>query len=196
MLYGTSVGKRGKIIMRKALYILGQLTDLDIDWLIDVGQRQTVSGGTTLIQQGQSISSVYLTLDGLFSVVDETQGGEEVARLGSGEILGEMSFIDTNPPVASVRALRESHILAIPRLVLQQKLEQDTAFAARFYRALAIFLSDRLRATMRRLGYGSPEDHIEEGILQEDELDPSVLGQVHQAGNRFEHILKRLAQAR
>jgi hypothetical protein len=67
-----------------------------------------------------------------------------------------------------------------------------TRFAARFYRALAIFLADRLRATTRRLGYGSVGDLDSETVL-EDELDIGVLDAVSQAGDRFSRLLQRLA---
>ena len=181
--------------MRKALYILGQLSDLDIEWMIDYGRRIAVPAGHTLIKQGQPVEDLYVTLAGAFSVIDERMDGHELARLGSGEIIGEMSFIDALPPSATVRAAEAGTVLALPRALLQGKLDQDPSFAARFYRAIAIFLSDRLRTTVSRLGYGDPGAVIEEGVAQEDELDLNVLDTVHLAGARFDHLLKRLAEA-
>jgi CRP/FNR family cyclic AMP-dependent transcriptional regulator len=67
----------------------------------------------------------------------------------------------------------------------------DHAFASRFYRALAILLSDRLRATERRMAYGEQESGLgDEATRLKDELDPGVLDQVSIAGERFDRLLK------
>lgn len=181
--------------MRKALYILGQLTDLDIEWMIEHGRRESVPPGEVLIRQGQPIENLYVTLSGHLSVIDEKMDNKELAQLGSGEIVGEMSFIDARPPSATVRAAEAATVLSLPRTVLQARLDEDAAFASRFYRALAVFLSDRLRATVSRLGYGEANGSIDEEAIQEDELDLNVLDTVHLAGNRFDRILKRLSES-
>ncbi len=178
--------------MRKVLYILGQLSDEDIEWLVANGRREAVSPGATLIQEGTPVAAVYIILDGLLAVLAGGAAETEVARLGAGEIVGEMSFVDARPPSASVRALRDSLVLAVPRSRLAARLDQDVGFAARFYRAVAIFLSDRLRNTMGRLGYraGRP---LADDVIYDDELDDNVLDNVHLAGARFQIILQRLS---
>lgn len=177
--------------MKKVLFILGQLNDLDIEWFIKVGHKQQVPAGKTLIHEGQAIDTLYVVLDGVLTVSMRALGGQEVARLGAGEMVGEMSFIDARPPSATVTAADNGIVLAIPRRQLAAKLEQDMGFAARFYRALAMFLSDRLRGTVSRLGYGEGQS-LEEAVEYADELDENVLDTVHLAGTRFERILKRL----
>ena len=178
--------------MRKALYILGQLTDSDIDWMIRVGKQHHASPGEVIVTQGEPIDEVFLVLDGWFSVTDRRLGSQELARLGSGEIVGEMSFVDSAPPSATVTALARSRVLGIPRQLLRDRLEEDEGFAARFYRALAIFLADRLRSTVSRLGYGEAGG-LDDEIIQEDELDLEVLDRVHVAGAHFQTILDRLS---
>ena len=181
--------------MRKSLYILGPLSDEDIEWMLAYGQRHPVGPGEVLIRQGHPVEDLYLTLEGTFRVTDDRRGGQELARLGSGEIVGEMSFIDANPPSATVTAVDNGLVLALSRKLLQQRLDLDTAFASRFYFALAVFLSDRLRATEARLlgeGAGAPS---RDDLADADELDPNVLDTVHLAGARFKHILDRLAHS-
>ena len=80
-------------------------------------------------------------------------------------------------------------MLALEKSVLGRKLESDTGFAARFYRAIAIFLSERMRSTVSRMGYG---DDTPEEDVKEDELDIRVLDNVHLAGARFERLLQKL----
>ena len=57
--------------------------------------------------------------------------------------------------------------------------EKDTGFAARFYHALAIFLSDRLRSATAE---GAADDELDEGLLDT----------LHQAGDRFVRLLNLL----
>jgi len=180
--------------MRNSLFILGPLSDDDIEWLITYGEKQAVSRGSVLIRQGQPVEDLYLILTGLFRVTDDRGGGQELARLGSGEFLGEMSFVDANPPSATVTAVEDGLVLALPRTLLRQHLEQNTAFAARFYYALAVLLSDRLRATESRMrGSGDYKLGTDSG-LEEGELDMNVLDSIHLAGARFKHIVDRLMQ--
>jgi CRP-like cAMP-binding protein len=118
-----------------------------------------------------------------------------VAELGPGEITGEMSFVDANPPSATVTALENSVVLAIPKAQLLAKLEESPDFAARFYLAIAIFLSYRLRGIEIWLGYldtklPTPEEEPEDV----GQLDENVLDTVSLAGERFERMLKQLMQ--
>ncbi len=139
--------------MKKVLFILSELTDGDIDWIVSMGKRQTVSDGTILIQEGHPVDTLYILLDGELAVTTIAFDGREIARLGSGEVVGEMSFVDARPPSATVTAKGDSLVFTLPRPELAVKLHQDEGFAARFYRALAAFLSNRLRSTVGQLGY-------------------------------------------
>ncbi len=176
--------------MRKALYLLGQLSDNDVEWMIAEGARQRVADGTILIHEGQPINALYIILDGSVQVSGTGVAGTPI-QLGCGEVLGEMSFIDARPPSASVTALNNLIVLAIPCARLRAKLDQDPWFAARFYRSVAVFLSHRLRNTVGRLGYGKGQP-LREDVEHEDELDDQVLDRVHLAGSRFDRVRQRL----
>jgi CRP-like cAMP-binding protein len=99
--------------------------------------------------------------------------------------------VDARPPSASVTALEDTTVLAVPCRELAQKLEREAEFAARFYRAIAVFLSHRLRAAGQRLDYGAGQE-LREDVAYADELDPAVLDQVHLAGSRFDEVLQRV----
>jgi len=180
--------------MRKVLFILSELADGDVDWMIQSGTKTIVPEGTVLIEEGKPIEVLYVVLDGHLAVSLAALAGQQIARLQSGEILGELSFLDSRPPSASVTAIEESTLLSIPRARLTEKLSQDAAFAARFYRALGVFLASRLRKSQQRFGYES-DQILDEAIEHEDELDPELLENVALAGARFDWMLKRLREA-
>lgn len=177
--------------MRKVLFILGQLSDDDVDWLASVGKRDKVPDGHALVEEGKPLTALYFILDGHFDV--HAKGAGQLATLSCGEIVGEMSLIDERPPAASVTARSDGVVLRIEKIALKNKLKSDVAFAANFYRAVAIFLSDRMRSTVQRMGYGKAGG-LDKNTEIEGELDMSVLDNIHLAGVRFETILKRFLE--
>jgi CRP-like cAMP-binding protein len=178
--------------MRKALYLFGVLDDRDVEWMVSAGRVRRVAAGEVLISRGLGIDAVYVVLEGALVVRSDGSSGVEIARLQAGEVVGEMSFVDSRPPSVTVAAQESARVLQIPHAELRRRLG-DTGFAARFYHALALFLADRLRATTASLGYGrrQPEERDDAGAPVE--LDALVLERVSVAGVRFEHMLRRLA---
>ena len=181
--------------MRKVLFLFGQLNDNDVEWMLAAGAKRFLPGGATLIEQGVPVDAVFILLEGRLGVWLKSRRGpeREIARLNAGEIVGEMSFVDARPPSATVRALEDSTIFAVAKSVLNAKLSSDMGFAARFYRALAIYLSTTVRERHRALGYVTGEaDGEEEEEEDVDELDANVLDGVYLAGERFDRMVKRV----
>jgi CRP-like cAMP-binding protein len=173
--------------VRKVLFIFSVLSDTDVEWLGRAGERVHVDPGMEVVALGARIDHLYFVLDGTLAVV--TRNGERLRLLESGEVIGEMSLVDPAPANVSVAAVSDATLLRIPDAVLRDKLASDLAFAARFYRALCVFLADRMRHTTQRLGYGGAQDDRH----ARDELNEDLLDNVHLAGARFERMLKRLA---
>lgn len=147
--------------MKKILLFFSELNNSDLDWFVQKGKKETLQTDRLLIREGQVSEALYIVVSGSFSVAIESQDHKELATISVGEIVGEVSFIDTRPPLASVRSLEESVVLSLPRMQLLAKLQQDVSFSSRFYRAICLCLSDRLRGTVSRLGYGFDLDELE-----------------------------------
>ncbi|MGD0547657.1 MAG: cyclic nucleotide-binding domain-containing protein [Terracidiphilus sp.] len=173
--------------MRKALFFLGVLSDTDIEWIIRNGVKEHIPAGAVLIHEGKPTDSLFFVLDGEFIV--STRSALRVAALQAGEVLGEISFVDSRPPTATVTASRASLVGRIGRTELSAKLRQDTAFASRFYLALATFLADRLRTTTAGLGQEKLE--LDEEIEDVDELAPHLMDSISLAGSRFSEMQRR-----
>lgn len=179
--------------MRKVLFLFGQLNDDDVEWMTTAGHKRFVVGGEVLIRQGVPVDALSILLEGRLAVLLGSQE-REIARLSAGEIVGEMSFVDARPPSATVKALEDSTVLALSKTLLTDKLARDMGFAARFFRALAIYLSTTVRERHRMLGYG---EGVAPGEMEDDadELDPNVLDGVYIAGERFDRMVKRVLSA-
>jgi CRP/FNR family cyclic AMP-dependent transcriptional regulator len=176
--------------MRKVLFLFGQLNDDDVEWMLRAGTKRFVPAGGVLIDQGLPVDSVFILLEGKLAVWLRPRRGpeRELARLNAGEIVGEMSFVDARPPSATVKAVEDSTVFALSKATLNAKLEADPGFAARFYRALAIYLSTTVRERHRDLSTGVVEDEEDDA----DELDSNVLDAVYLAGGRFDRLVKRM----
>lgn len=166
--------------MKKILLFLDELTNDDLDWIVQKGKKETIAPGRILIQEGVSIDALYIILSGSFSVVIESLDPKKLATISSGEVVGEISFIDARPPLATVIALESSVVLSVPRLQLTSKLQNDMGFSARFYHAISKCLADRVRGTVSRLGYGMDMEDLttEQGELSQLDQDRSQLAEI------------------
>src|SRR5512138_3726641 len=106
--------------MKRVLYIFGQLTDDDVEWLIDHGKKREVANDEVIIRQNEKIDNIYIILDGSFQVLIG-KNERMISELSCGEIIGEMSFVDSAPTSATVKAVSESKVFFIPKQLLQNK---------------------------------------------------------------------------
>jgi CRP/FNR family transcriptional regulator, cyclic AMP receptor protein len=171
--------------LKKVLYFLGTLDDRDIDWLVRNGVREKIPAQTAIIHEGKNLERIYFTLAGEFSVTS-VASKVEIARLTTGEILGEISCLDSRPPSATVTTTQESVVGAVTLEALSRKLERDPAFAARFYKSIAVALADRLRVASV-LGLRPRTDRD----LSSDEVPPDMLDTLSMAGARFAEMQRR-----
>jgi CRP/FNR family cyclic AMP-dependent transcriptional regulator len=170
-------------MMRRCRYLLGILSDSDIDWLRTRGRRQAVPEGAVIIREGEMVGAVFVLLEGRLGVLSPE--GEAMHVLLPGELFGEVSFVDSRPPIATVVALEPATILRVDAADLRVRLERDVAFCARFYRALATFLADRLRSRVQ-MEAGEPE------AGSDVEPSPEMREALSVADERVEPILRQL----
>lgn len=146
--------------------LLQQLSNSDIKWMMDNSRQQQIAAGSVLIEQQSNVGYLYLVRQGTLSssikrnqnstlarafaeLEDDTDLEQEITRFDSGEILGEVSFLNCTPSAITVKAKENSVVLALPSEKLLAKLRQDVEFANRFYRAIAILLLDRFERLVK-----------------------------------------------
>lgn len=114
------------------------------------GQLLTYRCGEILIAAGSVPDRLFLIQSGYVSI---RQDIVTIAMCGPGETVGEMTFLTADPRAsASASAVAETdvEVLAIQSAQLRTLLAVDTDFAARFFQALALLLSQRLLTASRR----------------------------------------------
>jgi cAMP-binding proteins - catabolite gene activator and regulatory subunit of cAMP-dependent protein kinases len=158
--------------MRSTAILSEALAPRDVDWLADVVRPRRFDSGDVLIAEGAAPATLWLVLSG--EAVVATKAAGVVARVGVGDLLGEVSFVDRLPATATVAADGPVVAAEIPCAPLETRLAENGEFSVRFYKALAAFLARRLRVALGVAaageGLASRRDADEEGAAAPDPL--------------------------
>lgn len=131
---------------------LEHLTDGDWSLLLQRAERRAFQRDETILRQGEARIALHVVRRGFARVERDEQGsGIAIARLGPGELFGEMSLLESGGASASVVADEAMEIDVIDGAFVQSLLMSDPGLSTRFYRSLAVSLSRRLRATSTQL---------------------------------------------
>ncbi len=104
-----------------------------------------IPAGTEIFKEGEKSRHIYYVAMGQF-VVDK--GGEKIAEISEDEqFVGEISFLLDIPRSATVTAMTDSLVMAIPAEVFQKTLGENPKFAVE----LARLLAKRLTSTSQHL---------------------------------------------
>jgi CRP/FNR family cyclic AMP-dependent transcriptional regulator len=127
-------------------YLLYWLSETDIDWLLKETHTETISPGTYILREGEPTDALFIVVEGSFLVESSSSANSPTdIKVGPGEILGEMSFVDQSNPSSSVKTNETSQILKIRRDLLDSKLQNDLGFSSRFFHGLSAILAYRVR---------------------------------------------------
>lgn len=138
--------------MHHAIELMSELSQHHLDWIFDNSEKQQVNTHDVVIQEASHPDAIYFVLKGVVGIYSKSAGDRQIAVLGPGEIIGEMSFLMDCRATASVVALETVLLLALSRQKLRSKLEQDLNFAASLYKSFAIVESRRLNERVGPLG--------------------------------------------
>lgn len=102
--------------------------------LVELTGELTFEDGQPIVQQGQLGNGLYIIVSGAARVVI---GGEELARFGPGDFVGELAVIDQQPRIASAFAMGETSCLALASWDLVTVLEREPRLAMNLLTELA-----------------------------------------------------------
>ena len=133
------------------------LGDADCDAVLAVLKARRGAPGDALFKEGDRGDSLMIVLDGQLVARVRTDGGgeEEVARLGPGEVVGEMAFVDAEPRSATVSAPAGATVLEFTRAALLGLCSSAPRVAAAIQRNVLFDVARRLRDVGEKLTDGA-----------------------------------------
>jgi CRP/FNR family cyclic AMP-dependent transcriptional regulator len=124
------------------------LTPTQLDWVAQRAHRRVFPAGTNVLTIEQLGEAVYIILHGTVKIHVEQGDGRDVilSILGAGDLLGEMSLIDSIGRSASALTLENSLMLWIDKHTFNQLLDEFPPVARNLVRILSarVRLSDQL----------------------------------------------------
>jgi CRP-like cAMP-binding protein len=128
---------------------LKYLTDNDVALLRSIASRQTFKPREIIIAVNSKPKAMYILTSGSASV--ELVRGKPIARLSPGDICGEMAFLESKLASATVVADTDAEVDVLELPDVDRIFALYPHLQARFYKSLALLLSQRLRTTSSRL---------------------------------------------
>ena len=104
---------------------LESLDDADLAKVVKAGRHLHLPADWSLIWEKTPADKAYLIVDGEVSV---RKAGQEVARLGAGDVIGEMAIVNHKLRSASVVSLTPLEVIHFTKESLQQLLDEVPAF--------------------------------------------------------------------
>jgi len=104
---------------------LEDLSNADLKKVIDKGRHVRLPANWSLIWEKTPADKAYLIVDGEVSV---RKGSQEVARLGPGDVIGEMAIVGHKLRSASVVSLTPLEVIHFTKESLEELLDDVPAF--------------------------------------------------------------------
>ncbi|MFL6024320.1 MAG: cyclic nucleotide-binding domain-containing protein [Marmoricola sp.] len=104
---------------------LESLNDADLAAVVKAGRQVHLPADWSLIGENTPADKAYLIVDGEVSV---RKHGEEIARLGPGDVIGEIGIVNHKLRTASVVSLTPLEVVHFTRESLEQLISDVPAF--------------------------------------------------------------------
>jgi CRP/FNR family transcriptional regulator, cyclic AMP receptor protein len=139
----------------QGVYLFKELTAEERTSLTRIAEEMNLPAGFSIFRAGDSATALYLIKDGSVRIAVIAANGEriDVATIGSGSHFGEMALIDGANRSATAETLEPTHMFRFDYDKITALLDRSPATAARLYRSMARFLSNRLRQTTTDMSF-------------------------------------------
>ena len=109
----------------------------------ELSEQIEVEEGDEIITEGSASEEMYVVIDGELVVTKQQEPRDiELARIGPGQVVGELALLDKAPRIASVTATRPSRLVRVPAEAFEALLEDS-----RVVRRMVGTVTSRLRST-------------------------------------------------
>jgi len=129
--------------------IFADLAAEDVDVIVATCENRILLTGEELFSEGESGDSLWIIRSGRVDVYKNIRGDidRNLASMGPGDVIGDMSFIDQSRRSAGARTVEPSEFLVLTRSAFLSVQKERPEIAAGFYRNLSVILAARMRAT-------------------------------------------------
>lgn len=134
------LARQERIELLTPLALFEDFSRRELARVADIAVEADVRPGTTLTWEGHDGRLMFVVVEGKAAVI---RGGREIARVGPGEVFGELSLIDGRPRSASVKALTAMRVLQLTG----EEFDRLVDVAPHFAHNVLASLARRIRAT-------------------------------------------------
>jgi sulfate permease, SulP family len=131
----------------KKIRLFADFTQEELEGVRKISRKEKILQGEFAFREGDPGNTLIFLDLGTLKLIKRTKDGEdqELAQLGSGAALGEMSFFDQELRSASGVAMEDCQVTLIPISDLRSSLDKSPSTAAKFYRRMAMGIAQRLK---------------------------------------------------
>jgi signal transduction histidine kinase len=130
------------LLLRVPLF--AELADDDLEWIARACASTDLAAGEVVAAEGAEGDALFVIAAGKLEVVKRSRSTEvPIARLGPGEIVGEMAVLEGSPRNATIRAVEPSRIIRVGRDAVLELVRTRPAAAISIIRTV----TGRLRST-------------------------------------------------
>ncbi len=132
------------------LRLFSGMTQAEVEIFAANCDERMLMSDELLFSEGGIDNTIWIIRSGRVDIFKNIRGDVDrtIASLGTGEVIGEMGFVDGSSRSASARTTEPSDFMVLSRDAFGMIEKDHPAIATMFYRNLSLILADRLRSTM------------------------------------------------
>jgi CRP/FNR family cyclic AMP-dependent transcriptional regulator len=123
----------------RSVALFSGCTTKELEKVAKASDEITMTGGTLLIDQGQTGREAFVILDGEVTV---KRNGRKVASLGPGSVVGELSLLDHGPRTATAICDTDCTLLIIDQRKFLSVIDDVPAISHKLLASLASRIRD------------------------------------------------------
>lgn len=132
------------MILLESTRLFGSLAPGELELIRSAVQLKAFATGQEIFVEGEPGDGIYIVQQGVIEISVLLDPGSRLilARLGEGEVFGELSVMDQEPRSATATAAQDTQVYFIPREQLMEMLQTMPGLTRRFVREISWRLRD------------------------------------------------------
>ena len=131
--------EREKADLLGSVPLFASCSRAELNHVAQLSEEESFDVGDTLVEEGKDSGGFYVLIEGRAEVI---RGGDRVAELGAGDVLGELALLLQTSRTATVRAAAPVHTLRVDPRRFRSMLLEHPHVALKLLEVLAGRLRD------------------------------------------------------